>query len=61
MEPVKIVVINFGGTSSKVAYFENDRCLIKENIVHPVEAIRQGCAGAIQLSQRGGIGIFGKV
>ena len=40
MEPVKIVVINFGGTSSKVAYFENDRCLIKENIVHPVEAIR---------------------
>ena len=40
MAPVKIVVINFGGTSSKVAYFENDRCLIKENIVHPVEAIR---------------------
>ena len=40
MAPKKIVVINFGGTSSKVAYFEDDKCLIKDNVVHPVEAIR---------------------
>lgn len=40
MSTKKILVINFGGGSSKVAYFEDDKCVIKENIVHPVEAIK---------------------
>lgn len=40
METKKILVINFGGGSSKVALFENNKCVIKENIVHPVETIK---------------------
>lgn len=40
MESKKILVINFGGGSSKVALFENNKCVVKENIVHPIETIK---------------------
>ena len=33
----KIFVINVGSTSTKVAYYEDDKCVIKDNITHPVE------------------------
>ena len=35
----KIFVINLGSTSTKVAYFENDKCILKENIKHKSEEI----------------------
>ncbi len=37
----KILVINLGSTSSKIAYFEDDACVVKENIPHPAEEIRR--------------------
>lgn len=37
----KIFVINFGATSSKIAYFEDDQCRYKENLTHPAELLRQ--------------------
>ena len=37
----KIFVINLGSTSTKIAYFEEDKCLIKENLQHPAEEIKQ--------------------
>ena len=37
----KIVAINLGSTSSKLAYYEDDNCKIKVNIEHPVEEIKQ--------------------
>lgn len=44
MNIVKILVINFGSTSTKIAYYENQNCVIKESLTHPVEAIR-ACKG----------------
>lgn len=32
----RILAINLGSTSSKVAYYQDETCLIKENIEHPV-------------------------
>ena len=37
----KLAVINLGSTSTKVAYFEDDRCVFSESISHPAEEIRQ--------------------
>ena len=37
----KIFVINLGSTSTKVAYFENDKCILKENIKHKSEEIKE--------------------
>ena len=37
----KILVINFGSTSSKFAYYENEDCKAKTSINHPVEEIKQ--------------------
>lgn len=37
----KILAINLGSTSTKVAYYEDDICIKKENINHPVEEIKQ--------------------
>lgn len=37
----KILVINLGSTSTKVAYYEDDICVIKDNIDHPAEEIKQ--------------------
>ena len=40
MEPKKILVINFGSTSTKIAYYEDDKCVIKDSLTHPVDAIK---------------------
>ena len=32
MKVYKIVAINLGSTSTKIAYYENDRCVLKENL-----------------------------
>lgn len=37
----KILAINLGSTSTKVAYYEDDICIKKENINHPAEEIKQ--------------------
>lgn len=36
----RIVAINLGSTSTKFAYYEDDTCVVKENIVHPKEDIK---------------------
>ena len=41
----KILVVNLGSTSSKVAYHENDRCVLNENIEHDAAELR--AAGSI--------------
>ncbi|NLT12838.1 MAG: butyrate kinase [Clostridiales bacterium] len=41
----KIVVMNLGSTSSKLAYWEDEVCLLKENLEHPTGEI--GRFGAI--------------
>lgn len=40
----KIVAINLGSTSSKLAYYEDDTCKIKTNIEHPAEEIKKYAA-----------------
>lgn len=35
----RILAINLGSTSSKVAYYQDDNCVIKENIEHPSSAL----------------------
>lgn len=37
----KILALNFGSTSSKIAYFEDDVMVIKETIQHPIEELSQ--------------------
>ena len=37
----KIIVINLGSTSTKIAYYEDLNCIVKENISHPVEEIKK--------------------
>lgn len=41
MKDYKIVAINLGSTSTKIAYYENETCVFKDNIDHPTETIRQ--------------------
>lgn len=41
MSKHKIVVVNIGSTSSKVAYYENDACIHSENIKHPASELSQ--------------------
>lgn len=36
----KILVINFGSTSTKIAYYENETCVIKDSLTHPIEVIK---------------------
>lgn len=36
----KILAINLGSTSTKIAYYEDDTCVIKETIEHPSEKMR---------------------
>lgn len=36
----KILVINFGLTSTKIAYYEDETCVIKDSLTHSVEAIK---------------------
>jgi len=40
MKDYKIVVINLGSTSTKIAYYVNDICQWKENIVHPANDLK---------------------
>jgi len=37
----KILVIDLGSTSSKLAYYENEDCILKTNIEHPAAEIKQ--------------------
>lgn len=37
----KILAINIGSTSTKLAYYEDEKCMIKENIKHPSDEIRE--------------------
>lgn len=37
--PYKILAINLGSTSTKVAYYEDESCVAKETIDHPVEEL----------------------
>ncbi|WMJ78538.1 MULTISPECIES: butyrate kinase [unclassified Sedimentibacter] len=37
----KILVINLGSTSTKVAYYEDDTCVVKSNIEHPSSEIKE--------------------
>lgn len=41
MKEYKIVAINLGSTSTKIAYYVNEHCEWKENIVHPSEALQK--------------------
>ena len=36
----RIIVINLGSTSTKIAYFENDTCVSKKTIDHDADLIR---------------------
>ena len=40
MKPIKIFVINFGSTSTKIAYFEDENCILRESINHSVDDIK---------------------
>lgn len=42
----KILVINLGSTSTKIAYFEDKECKIRESVTHDVELIKK-CCGSI--------------
>jgi len=35
----KIFAINLGSTSTKIAYYEDDKCVIRDTIAHPSEAL----------------------
>lgn len=37
----KIFVINLGSTSTKIAYFEDDKCIFKETISHDADEIKK--------------------
>lgn len=41
MNPKKIIVINLGSTSTKLAYYEDDRCLVKENLSHDSDELKK--------------------
>ena len=43
MSTIKILVINFGSTSTKIAYFEDEVCVLRESITHSVDEIK-ACA-----------------
>ncbi len=41
MNPIKILVINFGSTSTKIAYYEDQECKIRDSLTHPVDKIKE--------------------
>ncbi|MEG6615098.1 hypothetical protein V6C27_01485 [Peptococcaceae bacterium 1198_IL3148] len=41
MKKYKIVAINLGSTSTKIAYYENDQCKLKTNLVHSAQELKQ--------------------
>lgn len=48
----KIAVINPGSTSTKIAYYNDDRCVFAENIQHPTEETEQFTSLMDQLEYR---------
>lgn len=40
MKDYKIIAINMGSTSTKIAYYINDSCQWKDNIIHPAEDLK---------------------
>lgn len=40
MKVYKILVINLGSTSTKVAYYENEECIIRESLTHDSEKLK---------------------
>ena len=40
MAPKKILVINLGSTSTKIAYYEDETCVVRDSLTHPVMAIK---------------------
>lgn len=52
MDKKLIFVINPGSTSTKVAVYENEICLFKENIIHSTEELSQFSALTDQFSYR---------
>lgn len=40
MKLYKIAAINLGSTSTKIAYYENENCVFKDNIIHPADALK---------------------
>ena len=41
MKPIKILVINFGSTSTKIAYYVDNECVISDSLTHDVEEIKK--------------------
>lgn len=41
MERYEILVINLGSSSTKVAYYINEECMVKANLSHPSEELKQ--------------------
>lgn len=41
MKQFKIIAINLGSTSTKIAYYEDNNCVWKENLSHPASEIKQ--------------------
>ena len=39
MRIYKIAAINLGSTSTKIAYYENENCVFKDNIVHTARTL----------------------
>lgn len=37
----KIVAVNLGSTSTKIAYYEDETCILKDNIRHDAEVLKQ--------------------
>ena len=58
----KILVINPGSTSTKIALFENDKELFNENVVHPQEEIEkfEGLIQQIPMRQKHVVEALGK-
>ncbi|MEA4927663.1 MAG: butyrate kinase [Candidatus Limiplasma sp.] len=40
MKTYRIAAINLGSTSTKFAYYENETCVVKENLIHKAEEIK---------------------
>jgi len=40
-EVKKILAFNLGSTSTKIAYYENDQCIVRESISHPADETKQ--------------------
>lgn len=39
MKEIRIIVINLGSTSTKIAYFADDKCVVSESVFHPSEEL----------------------